>query len=83
MKRVVQYKMEFSKKVIFSVIVMTAILFLYVLVYVWRTADSNPLTQLIIGVMALASVVIGFYMEKAKKENMIKIEKGNDYDEHH
>ena len=82
MKKVTQYKMEYSKKAVIVVLTMVAILFAYVLVYVWKTTDSSPLQPLIVGVMGFGSVTLAFYLEKAKKENMIKIERARgEYDE--
>ena len=76
MKKVVKYKMEYSKKAVAIVLAMVLILFVYTLAFVWQTHDSSPLQPLIVGVLGFGSVVLGFYMEKAKKENMIKIGKG-------
>lgn len=42
------------------------------------TGDSSPLVYLIPSVFGLAGVVVGFYFNKAKSENMIKIMKSHD-----
>jgi hypothetical protein len=41
----------------------------------WYTKDSSALAYLIPAVFGLTSVTVGFYYNKAKLENKIKLEK--------
>ena len=66
--------MEFSKKIVLGVAVMTIILFVFTLWTVWRTGDTSPLAWLIPAVFAEAAAATGFYYRKAQAENVKKIE---------
>lgn len=57
------------------VLAVSLLLFVYTLVVVWRFRDTSPLMYLIPSVSALTTAVLSFYMKKAEKENIKKIEK--------
>ena len=67
-------KMETSKKIIFSVIVLTYLFVLFVCVMVVITLDLSPLAYLIPAIFGLATTALAFYSWKAKNENKIKLE---------
>lgn len=69
--------MEFSKKIIIAVGIINVIVIGYSLVLMWRTMDTTPLAYLIPSVAAEMSTASGFYFNKAKKENSIKLAKSN------
>ena len=70
-------KLEFSKKIFIGVTIMTIIVTLFTLIMIWRTNDLSPLMYLIPAVFAEMGAATGFYFNKAKAENEIKLAKGN------
>jgi hypothetical protein len=66
--------METSKKIIFSVIVLTYLFVLFVCVIIVITLDLSPLAYLIPAIFGLATTALAFYSWKAKNENKIKLE---------
>jgi hypothetical protein len=70
--------MEFSKKIIIAVGIINVIVIGFSIVLMWRTMDATPLAYLIPSVAAEMSTASGFYFNKAKKENSIKLAKSND-----
>jgi hypothetical protein len=70
--------MEFSKKIFFGVSLVALIVVFFSLYMIWKTNDLYPLRYLIPAVFGEISVATGFYFNKAKAENRIKIEKGMD-----
>ncbi len=69
--------MEFSKKIIIAVGIINVIVIGYSIVLMWVTKDTSPLCYLIPSVAAEMSTASGFYFNKAKKENSIKLAKSN------
>lgn len=67
-------RVEFSHRVAEGVIALTVILFIFTLYIVWKTNDTSPLMYLIPSVIGLSATVLGFYLKKAEKENVKKIE---------
>lgn len=74
---VTKRKLEFSKKIFIGVTIMTIIVTLFTLIMIWRTNDLSPLMYLIPAVFAEMGAATGFYFNKAKAENEIKLAKGN------
>lgn len=70
-------KMEFSKKIFIGISITTAVIVIFSLVMMYRTNDLSPLTYLIPAVFAEMATATGFYYNKAKLENKIKILKGD------
>jgi uncharacterized membrane protein HdeD (DUF308 family) len=68
-------KMEFSKKIFYIIMSMTIVIIIYSMALMWYTKDSSALAYLIPAVFGLTSVTVGFYYNKAKQENKIKLEK--------
>lgn len=71
-------KMEFSKKVLILVAVVTIIVIAYTLVMVAVTRDLTPLNYLIPALFGEVATGTGFYYWKAKQENMIKLRQSQD-----
>jgi len=69
-------KMEFSKKIFIGVSIAAILVSIFTGVMVWRTNDLSPLMYLIPAVFAELATATGFYYNKAKSENKIKIEHG-------
>lgn len=69
--------MEFSKKLVIWVLLFcfTVIVFCCYMIYI--TKDLTPLSELIILVSGIVMAVVGFYENKAKAENKIKLMKEN------
>lgn len=65
--------METSKLILLIVAIVNAVVILFTLVMVWITQDLSPLTYLIPAVAAEAAAGTGFYYNKAKEENRIKL----------
>ncbi len=55
---------------------MTTLVMVFTGVMIWRTNDLSPLMYLIPAVFAELATATGFYYNKAKSENKIKIEQG-------
>ena len=70
-------KMEFSKKIFIGISILTAIIVIFSMVMIYRTNDLSPLSYLIPAVFAEMATATGFYYNKAKIENKIKILKGD------
>lgn len=73
---VTKKKLEFSKKIFIGVTIITISVTIFTLIMVWRTNDLSPLMYLIPCVFAEMGAVTGFYFNKAKAENEIKIMEG-------
>ena len=69
--------MEFSKKIFIGISILTAIIVIFSLIMIYRTNDLSPLSYLIPAVFAEMATATGFYYNKAKIENKIKILKGD------
>lgn len=68
-------KLEFSKVVAITAIVMWLLVNLFGMVMMVVTYDLTPLAYVIGSVDAVVAVVLGFYYGKAKAENQIKLKK--------
>ena len=66
-------KVEFSKKIFTGVTIGSIIVVIFSMIMVWRTHDTSILGYLIGGVFAELATATGFYYNKAKAENQIKI----------
>lgn len=77
----IKYKSEFSKKILYVIWISTTIVVALTFVLMWRTGDLSPLAYIIGGLFTELAAATGFYYWKAKNENMIKIERGNESDE--
>jgi len=66
-------RMEFSKKIFFGISLMVSLVVLFSLYMIWETKDLYPLGYLIPAIFAEMSIATGFYFNKAKAENKIKI----------
>lgn len=74
-------KIEFSKKLLYVIFIVTGIIIAFTLAFVWRTGDSAPLLYLIPAVFVEVGTATGFYYWKAKAENEIKLQ-GTYLDKH-
>lgn len=63
---------EMSKRILYVLGCLIAVLLPVVVIVSLVTGDSSPLTQYVIGVFAMASIATGFYYWKAKNENLHK-----------
>ncbi len=73
-------KTEFSKKIFVGVSVATTIVVIFSMVMIWRTDDTSMLAYLIPAIFAELATTTGFYYNKAREENIRKIERSNDYE---
>lgn len=71
-------KAEFSKKIFISVSIGTIAVCIFSMVMVWKTGDTSVLSYLIPAVFAELATATGFYYNKAREENIRKIEKGDE-----
>lgn len=69
--------MEFSKKIFICISIANITIMTFSMVMIWRTCDLSPLTYLIPSTMAELATATGFYYNKAKAENKIKLMKQN------
>ena len=65
--------LEFSKKIFYMLSAMIAILCIYSMALMWHTGDTSGLAYLLTGAFGAFSVGVGFYYDKAKKENIQRI----------
>lgn len=68
-------KKEFSKVLWIAAMVHAAILSVYTMVIILVTGDVTPLEYLIPSVFTELAAATGFYFNKAKAENQIKLRK--------
>lgn len=66
-------KFEFSKIVFMILFVITVCTTLFAMVLMWKTDSVAPLAYLIPSVYTAFATGTGFYFDKAKKENLIKL----------
>lgn len=69
--------MEFSKKILVVAGIINIAVIVFSCVMMWRTLDLTPLSYLIPSVAAEVATGTGFYYNKAKAENRIKLAKDN------
>lgn len=72
--------MEFSKKLVIAVGIINIIVIGFSIALMWRAMDLTPLTYLISAVSAEMATASGFYLSKARRENILKIMKSNGMD---
>lgn len=65
-------KIEYSKRVVAIVLSFCIIVTLFAMALMWVTKDTSPLAYLIPSVFAETGIVISFYLDKSKKENISK-----------
>ena len=70
-------KVEFSKKIFITVAIVNILVVVFVCFMVYMTSDTSPLTPLITAVAAETATGTGFYYNKAKAENKIKLMRDN------
>lgn len=68
-------KREFSKVLWVAAMIHAATLSLFTMIIIFITGDSTPLEYLIPSVFAELAAATGFYFNKAKAENQIKLRK--------
>lgn len=71
-------KGEFSKRIIICVTVGVISITIFACYMIWKTNDLSPLSYLIPSVFVEFATATGFYYDKAKRENLIKIQKGGE-----
>ena len=69
--------LEFSKKILIVAAVINIAVIAFTCVMIWRTGDLTPLAYLIPAVAAEVATGTGFYYNKAKLENKIKLMAAN------
>ena len=67
--------MEFSKKIFFGISTGVALITIFSCVMSWRTNDTNVLSYIIGGAFAELATATGFYFNKSKRENELKIKR--------
>lgn len=67
-------KKEFSKTILRTVAIATAVIVAFSFALMWRTGDTSPLAYIIPGIFTELSAATGFYFWKAKAENEIKLD---------
>lgn len=70
-------KFETSKVFVYLILAAAAVVVGAAFLLMAKTGDISALGEIIIGVFGLASVATGFYFNKAKAENKIKLKKDN------
>lgn len=70
--------MEFSKKILVVAAIINIAVTTFSCIMMWRTLDLTPLAYLIPAVAAEVATGTGFYYNKAKTENRIKLMQKND-----
>lgn len=70
--------MEFSKKILIVAAIINFGVITFACVMIYKTMDLTPLSYLIPAVAAEVATGTGFYYNKAKMENRIKLMKKND-----
>ena len=68
-------KMEFSKKIFIGVTIGVILVVIFSCVMIWRTGDLSPLMYLIPSVFVELATATGFYYNKARDENLKKIDR--------
>ena len=70
-------KVEFSKIIMITAMTVNVLVIIFSCVVVWVTKDTSPLLYIIPAVAAEVATGSGFYYNKAKAENKLKIMKDN------
>lgn len=73
-------KLEFSKIIFLILCSITIVVVIFSMALMWKTSNVSPLAYLIPSVFTAFATGTGFYFDKSKKENMIKLREiyGND-----
>lgn len=74
----IKYKTEFSKKIFIGVSIGSIIVTVFAMYMSYITKDTSALTYLIPAVFAELATATGFYYNKAREENIRKIERSNE-----
>lgn len=74
-KRKNKPKMETSKVILLVIGVSLAVTILFSMVMMVITHDLSPIDWILTGMYGLAATAVGFYYNKAKAENKIKLKK--------
>lgn len=69
---------EFSKKILIAAAIINLGVIVFACVMIYKTMDLSPLAYLVPAVAAEVATGTGFYYNKAKMENRIKLMKKND-----
>lgn len=64
---------EFSKIILFAIAAVILLVIIFAMVMIAVTRDLSPIDWILGGLFSLASVAVGFYYWKARKENEIKL----------
>ena len=75
MKTIKKKRKEFSKRIFIGVSLVAILVIVFACVMIWRTGNLDPLNVLIPAVVTEAGAATGFYFNKAKAENTIKLKK--------
>ncbi len=70
-------KLEFSKRIFVVSFTLVAVITVLSVFLMFRTGDLSPLSELIRVAYAVLGIATGFYYNKAKRENVIKLKKEN------
>ena len=70
-------KFETSKVFVYLILGAVVVVVIFAFLLMAKTGDTSALGEIIIGAFGLASVATGFYFNKAKAENKIKLKKEN------
>ena len=77
MKNKNRKRIEFSKIIMITAMTVNVLVIAFSCVVVWVTKDTSPLLYIIPAVAAEVATGSGFYYNKAKAENKLKIMKDN------
>lgn len=77
----IKYKMEFSKKIFIGVSTATTLITVFSMYMIWKTSDTSMLAYLIPAMFTELATATGFYYNKAREENIRKIENNNNLKE--
>lgn len=64
---------EFSKLILYAISAVILLVIIFAMVMIAVTRDLSPIDWILGGLFSLASVAVGFYYWKARKENEIKL----------
>lgn len=68
---------EFSKVIIIVSAIINLGIIIFSCVMIWRTEDLTPLAYIIPAVAGEVATGTGFYYNKAKQENLVKLQQAN------
>ena len=67
------HKWEYSKLILMILGIALGIVIVFTLIMVAVTSDLSPLYYIISGLFTLATTAVGFYYNKVKRENVLKL----------